>query len=72
MNAAIEQTEGQATELDSIVDVFQVAEMKPAARGHQQTARSAARPAPRPASGQAARAYLTQGNAAVDLDWSEF
>jgi methyl-accepting chemotaxis protein len=77
INAAIEQTETQATELDQIVDVFTIDSSR-AAR-----AAVAARPAPaaRPSGikalqgkvKQAASAYLSHGNAAVKADdWSEF
>ena len=65
-NAAIEQTETQASELDHIVAVFTVAET---GRSQAATVRSA------PKKGaSAARTYLTNGNAAVkeDQDWSEF
>jgi methyl-accepting chemotaxis protein len=68
-NAAIEQTEAQAAELDRIVDIFTIAD---------QPARVAA-PPPRDARGRreqvktAARTYLaTDGNAAIDKDWAEF
>ena len=68
-NAAIEQTEAQAAELDRIVDIFTIAD---------QPARVAA-PPPRDARGKreqvktAARTYLaTDGNAAIDKDWAEF
>jgi methyl-accepting chemotaxis protein len=74
INAAIEQTEAQASELDRIVDVFALDEApraKPAlatplnamaqgARGLQDKLKTMT------------RSYLTQGNAAVDKDWSEF
>jgi len=69
MNAAIEQTEAQATQLDWIVDVFHVGEAR------------AATPAPQPAAAQpnlkgrvksAEKAHLDHGNAALDLSWSEF
>ena len=70
-NAAIEQTESQASELDHIVDVFTIAE----------TGKSKASSAP--AKGikglqekvvSAAKTYLSKGSAAakVDADWSEF
>jgi methyl-accepting chemotaxis protein len=68
-NAAIEQTEAQATELDRIVEVFQidhheapVRERAPAAgaRGLQQRLSAA--------SGR----LMTHGNAAVAPDWNEF
>ena len=71
-NAAIEQTEAQASELDRIVDVFTTTE--PAA---------ASRPAaPKPAEKgvhalqarvrTAAKSYLGRGSVAVDKDWAEF
>jgi methyl-accepting chemotaxis protein len=73
-NAAIEQTEAQATELDRIVEVFQInqvhaptvlPERRPAAsssgaRGLQQRLESAS------------ATLTTHGNAAVAPDWSEF
>ena len=66
INAAIEQTETQASELDRVVDVFVLADQPattraaaPAVHGLQHKAR-------------AASAYLTQGNAALKSDWSEF
>ncbi|RYE84062.1 MAG: methyl-accepting chemotaxis protein, partial [Hyphomicrobiales bacterium] len=70
-NAAIEQTEAQAVELDRIVEVFTVEgarpapqlivpDRKPGIRGMQEKLRSAA------------RSYLGRGNAAIDQDWSEF
>jgi methyl-accepting chemotaxis protein len=71
-NAAIEQTEAQASELDRVVDIFQ---LDPAAS-------TAPAPEARPVGGiqalqekvrGAARSYLTRGNAAVKADdWSEF
>ena len=77
-NAAIEQTEGQASELDRIVDVFTIreqaaAEKRPVAPGPV--------PARAPERGiralqdkvrTAARSYLSRGSAAVDSEWSEF
>jgi len=73
INAAIEQTETQASELDRVVDIFVLTESttrRPAAasapaskatgiRGLQQKAKAAA-------------TYLSQGNAALKNDWSEF
>jgi len=67
-NAAIEQTEAQAAELDKVVDIFTIAEA-----GDQ-----VARAMPRDSRGikdrvkHAARSYLVEGNAAVDKDWEEF
>ena len=61
-NAAIEQTEAQASELDQVVDVFHLA---PGA-----VAEVAPVPTPTHRRAAAARAYLSDGNAA--LDWQEF
>jgi len=56
-NAAIEQTEAQASELDGIVDVFKIEEsIRPASR---RTSR-------------AAPALRAAGNTAIAPDWSEF
>ena len=74
-NAAIEQTESQASELDHIVDVFTLAETG--------SAGETGKPKSSPAKGikslqekvvSAAKTYLSKGNAAVksDTDWSEF
>ena len=56
-NAAIEQTEAQASELDRIVDIFKMDDV----------VRSVAPVAPRPAP-----ALRTVGNAALAPDWNEF
>ena len=72
-NAAIEQTEAQAADLDRIVDIFQVSD---GSRSHTASASTRNAPAAKPgvlkkiASG--AKALLTDGNAAVNKDWSEF
>ena len=75
-NAAIEQTEGQASELDRIVDIFVLADTGRTSRS--ETPVSAA-PAPRTGIKglqdkvkQAAKGYLSHGNAAVAQDWNEF
>jgi len=79
-NAAIEQTEGQASELDNIVDVFVVDGSTP--QTHTAAPAEAA-PSPQPAHGikalqnkvaSVAKAYISNGNAAVDTDaeWKEF
>ena len=66
-NAAIEQTEAQAVELDRIVEVFRVEDSPPVRQPE----------APRGIRGlqdrvkKAAASYLSHGNAAVK-DWSEF
>ena len=72
-NATIEQTEGQATELDRIVEVFIV-------DGGRQTRPAAAAPMAAPKGVKAlqarvksaAKSYLSEGNAAVSQDWNEF
>lgn len=75
-NAAIEQTEAQAVELDKIVEVFKI---DASARRHR-----VAGVAPKSDSAKtgvrafqdkvktAAKSYLSHGNAAVRQDWSEF
>ncbi|GLQ55036.1 methyl-accepting chemotaxis protein [Devosia nitrariae] len=73
-NAAIEQTENHASSLDHIVDVFKTdgqAEAgepysTPSVRRTTQPAAAARKVR------QAASNYLTDGNAAVSADWSEF
>ncbi len=68
-NAAIEQTEAQATELDRVVDIFTIEEGRavaprrvqaPPERGSADRVRSAA------------QVYLSDGNAALAKDWAEF
>jgi methyl-accepting chemotaxis protein len=61
-NAAIEQTEGQANELDRVVAVFTVDERD---SSHPLKARPSAGP-------KVKRAYLSQGNAAISADWNDF
>ncbi|HEV7345879.1 MAG TPA: methyl-accepting chemotaxis protein [Devosia sp.] len=70
-NAAIEQTEGQANELDGIVAVFTTIDDTQT----RSPAASAKVAAARPAAGrikQAAQSYLSRGNAAVAEDWDAF
>jgi methyl-accepting chemotaxis protein len=70
-NAAIEQTEGQARELDQIVAVFTTLDKEPVSTMRPKMQQAS--PAPKPASTrQAARTYLSQGNAAISADWNEF
>ncbi|MGB3025908.1 MAG: methyl-accepting chemotaxis protein, partial [Paradevosia shaoguanensis] len=83
-NAAIEQTEAQASELDRIVDIFTIdgeARREVPAPKLQPGKAIPARPARPAATGikglqqrvaTAAKAYLTNGNAAIDKDWEEF
>jgi methyl-accepting chemotaxis protein len=80
INAAIEQTEGQASDLDRIVDVFTLEDSGRMALAAPAAAPAAAAPANKPGGikaiqdkvKQAARSYLTRGNAAIKEDWSEF
>ena len=68
INASIEQTESQASALDDIVTVFNTGDVQPVAQRAQVSA-----PASRPVTvKRAAQAYLSQGNAAISTDWSEF
>ena len=74
-NSAIEQTEGQANELDRIVDVFvldgaprNTARSEPARQPDKQ---SGVRALQARAAG-AAKSYLSNGNAAIKQDWNEF
>jgi methyl-accepting chemotaxis protein len=60
-NAAIEQTEAQASELDRIVDVFNMDDDDTVVAG----------PAPRPAM-RRQPALRSVGNAAIAPDWNEF
>jgi methyl-accepting chemotaxis protein len=76
-NAAIEQTEAQASELDRIVDIFatgearQEAEPQGALGAAAQALASGARKLQEKLK-PAARAYRVEGNAAIDKDWAEF
>ncbi|MGJ8527765.1 MAG: hypothetical protein ACSHWX_04435, partial [Maritalea sp.] len=86
-NAAIEQTEGQAAELDRIVDVFVTTGS--GSPTHAERPQTQSRPtqspvrAEKPVTGikalqqkvtTAAKSYLSKGNAAVatDEEWQEF
>jgi methyl-accepting chemotaxis protein len=62
-NAAIEQTEAQASQLDRIVDVFKM-DAGPAL--------SSSATAPARAAKRAAPLLRTAGNAAISADWNEF
>ena len=71
-NAAIEQTEAQASELDRIVEIFAI-EGGDADRGSPPMSaprRDSSRPAT--PTQKAAKVYLSQGNAAIAADWDEF
>ncbi|ODT82284.1 MAG: hypothetical protein ABS76_08525 [Pelagibacterium sp. SCN 64-44] len=67
-NAAIEQTEAQASELDRIVAVFKTEVGGQTAPAASPSATGAVVSRSR----QAAKTYLSQGNAALAADWSEF
>ena len=75
-NAAIEQTEAQAVELDKIVDVFKIEAADEPKATHSLVpkatpVRSGIRALQQKVK-SAAKSYLTNGNAAVKQDWSEF
>lgn len=65
-NAAIEQTEGQASRVDSLIDVFVVG------RPAESVGRSKPSVVEKPAKKQAPRTYLSHGSAAIAADWDEF
>ena len=72
-NAAIEQSEAQASELDRVVAVFKLSgswNEQPAARSPAAPKR--AEPAKPASSRTAAQTYLNRGGAAAAMDWSEF
>jgi methyl-accepting chemotaxis protein len=66
-NAAIEQTEAQAREIDRIADIFAI----DATDGDGAEAELSADHVPQ-AQVKSSRAYPVQGNAAIDANWSEF
>ena len=68
INAAIEQTEAQASDLDRIVDVFAVGP----ARSQPAAVRVAAPVRAQDKVKSAAKSYLSHGNAAIATDWNEF
>ena len=69
-NAAIEQTEAQASELDRIVDVFRISQE--ATRGRSEQATPAGARGLQERLAVASANLKTHGNAAVAPDWSEF
>ncbi|MGB3335895.1 MAG: methyl-accepting chemotaxis protein [Devosia sp.] len=72
-NAAIEQTEAQASELDRIVDVFRIAQQEvPRARAERPVAASGGARGLQQRLAAASSGLTTHGNAAVAPDWSEF
>jgi methyl-accepting chemotaxis protein len=72
-NAAIEQTEAQATELDRIVEIFAIDQSGADEFVAAPPVRRESAPAHvSKAAPKAAKAYLSQGNAAISADWDEF
>jgi methyl-accepting chemotaxis protein len=71
-NAAIEQTEGQASELDRIVDIFVIDDSRTVARQPAAQEPRAGVKGLQDRVKQAAKAYISHGNAAVAEDWNEF
>ncbi|WP_052951583.1 methyl-accepting chemotaxis protein [Devosia soli] len=73
-NAAIEQTEAQAVELDRIVDVFKINGGKRQSLPPNQAMRAAKTGihAPQHRVKPAAGSYLNEGTSAIKQDWSEF
>ncbi len=74
-NAAIAQTEEQATALDRIVDIFRIDRATAIAQSpstHGSAGGSGDARALQSKVKQAAGAYLSHGNAAIDHEWSEF
>jgi methyl-accepting chemotaxis protein len=76
INAAIEQTEAQASELDRVVSIFALDEHRVVAPSRAPVREAAPRSmgikALQKKVVSAARSYITHGNAAVDKDWNEF
>ena len=70
-NAAIEQTEGQASELDRIVDIFVLDESARSTKAEAPVARTGIKGLQDKVK-LAAKAYISKGNAAVAQDWNEF
>jgi methyl-accepting chemotaxis protein len=71
-NAAIEQTEARANELDKIVEVFRLEDTTDWAETASSMRSAPRKPAPAKPAKAARGSYLSQGNAAISADWSEF
>ena len=69
INASIEQSENQASQLDMAVDVFTLAT---AVSEPVQQRRIVPETRERESASSAAKSYLSRGNTAVSRDWSEF
>jgi methyl-accepting chemotaxis protein len=72
INASIEQTENQANELDGIVDIFTIDDKGQRSAPQAVPAKAARSQPPQARVSRAAKAYLSDGNAAVASDWTEF
>jgi methyl-accepting chemotaxis protein len=78
INASIEQTEAQASDLDRVVDIFSLSEggqARPAVKSAPALAKAPVKggvKAMQDRVKQAAKSYLTRGATAVDPDWNEF
>ena len=71
-NAAIEQTEAQASELDRIVEVFRINAQEPVARVERAAPRQGGARGLQQRLASASAKLNTRGNAALAPDWSEF
>ena len=80
-NAAIEQTETQAADLDRIVDIFRITDnaragsvrqLSEAKEPARDTAATKARPGLLKKIGVGAKSLMTNGNAAIDEGWESF
>ena len=73
-NAAIEQTEGQANELDRIVEIFVLdgSGRRGARTDTVQAEKPQSAKAQKARVTSAAKSYLSNGNAAISEDWAEF
>ena len=71
-NAAIEQTEAQASELDRIVDVFRITQQDEPRMEHRPVGASGGARGLQQRLATASAGLKTQGNAALQQDWSEF
>jgi methyl-accepting chemotaxis protein len=71
-NAAIEQTEAQATDLDRIVDIFRVERSTKSKTAAPASPRQGGLRGLKDKVKSAAISYLNNGSAAVKQDWNEF
>ena len=71
-SADAEKAEAQATELDRIVEIFAIDQSGADEFAAPPMRRDAAPTHVSKAAPKAAKAYLSQGNAAISADWDEF